>query len=352
MSTDDREVTHLRLGVIGAGRISQVAHLPAATKAHRVRLSAVCDVSAALASPVADRYGVPGFTDLGKLLAGDVDAVLIATPDRLHLDHAAQALEAGKHVLVEKPLAPTSVDAAALNALATSAGLKLQVGAMKRHDPGIEYARESLARIGPIVTAQAWYRVMSALRPPTEATLFPATVVDEGVRRVETGFKADRERYLLTTHGAHVFDSLRYLVGEVATLRAEVAQVGKDFSWHGTCRLARHGGLASFEISANVHGEWAEGFDIYGQQGHLHVRSFFPFFRRASEVSLFTEDDLVTVRPSFGDTDPYERQLEAFARAVLDGGPTNPDGAEGVAAVRFIEAVRASSSQGGVEVTL
>ena len=67
-------------------------------------------------------------------------------------------------------------------------------------------------------------------------------------------------------------------------MRAEVAHVGKDFSWHGTGRLAESGGLASFEISANVHAEWAEGFDIYGESGHLSVRSFFPFFRRASEV--------------------------------------------------------------------
>jgi predicted dehydrogenase len=313
---------------------------------------AVCDASPTLVERVAGHYEVPGFVDVRQFLREELDAVLVATPDRSHLALATTALRAGKHVLVEKPLADNAAGAEELAELAADSGLKLQVGAMKRHDPGIEYAKRSLPRIGPVITAQAWYRVMAALRPPTEATLFPKTIVDEAVREVEATYKADRERYLLNTHGAHVFDGVRHLIGEVASVRAEVAHVGKDFSWHGTGRLAESGGLASFEISANVHAEWAEGFDIYGESGHLSVRSFFPFFRRASEVALFIEGEATTISPSFGDTDPYERQLEAFARAILDGGPVSPSAADGVAAVRFIEAVRASAGGGGKEVRL
>ena len=342
----------LRLGVVGAGRISQVAHLPAATKADRVHLVAVCDSSPVLVDGVAQRYGVGGFTDMGRFLEEDIDAVLVATPDPSHLSLATQALAAGKHVLVEKPLADTVAAAEELSRRAADGGLKLQVGAMKRHDPGVEYAKQALPGIGPVLTAQVWYRVMSALRPPTEATLFPRTVVDDAARQASNEYKADRQRYLLNTHGAHVFDGLRYLVGELASVRAEVAHAGKDFSWHGTGRLVSSGGLASFEISASVHGLWAEGFDVYGERGHLRLRSFFPFFRRASEVTVFTEHDSVAQSPSFGDTDPYERQLEAFARAVLDDGPTNPDGPDGVAAVRFIDAVRASAGGGGAQVVL
>jgi predicted dehydrogenase len=194
--------------------------------------------------------------------------------------------------------------------------------------------------------------VMAALRPGTERTLFPPAIVDPAVRRTEIGFKADRERYLLATHGAHVFDSLLYLAGDVSGVRSEVAHVGDDFTWHGSGRLAASGGLVSFEISVNVHADWSEGFDIFGERGYLRVRSFFPFFRRASEVSVFTEYDSVAVSPSFGDTDPYQRQLESFARAVLDDQPTNPGGRDGIAAVRFIEAVRDSTANGGKEVEL
>ena len=64
----------LRLGVVGAGRISQVAHLPAATKADRICLVGVCDTSPEVAQEVAGRYGVRGFTDVGRLLEEDIDA--------------------------------------------------------------------------------------------------------------------------------------------------------------------------------------------------------------------------------------------------------------------------------------
>lgn len=342
----------LRLGVIGAGRIAQVAHLPAAVKADRIRLTAICDPSPTLTDALARSYGIAGFTDAEELLAQEIDAVIVAAPDRLHRSLADQALRAGKHVLVEKPLAGTSADAEALAQTAAATGRKLQVGAMKRHDPGIAFAKSVLPRIGQIVTAQCWYRVMAALRPATEATLFPRLVVDEDVRKTESELKAGREHYLLMTHGAHVFDGLRYLAGEVASLRSDLAHVGSDYSWHGTGRLLDSGGLVSFEISANVHAQWSEGFDIYGEKGHIRVTSFFPFFRRASEVTVFTEHDSSELSPVFGDTDPYERQLEAFARAVLDDEPTNPDARDGVAAVRFIEAVVDSAAHSGREVVL
>ena len=64
--------------------------------------------------------------------------------------------------------------------------------------------------------------------------------------------------------------------------------------------MAGSAGLVSFEVSASVHGLWSEGFDVYGDRGHLRVRSFFPFFRRASEVTVFTEHDAVGQSPSFG----------------------------------------------------
>src|ERR1700691_941530 len=92
----------LRLGVVGLGRISQVAHLPAAFKADRVELVAVCDASPRLVGQAARHYAVTGYTDLGELLNEDLDAILVATPDRSHAALATLALRAGKHVLVEK----------------------------------------------------------------------------------------------------------------------------------------------------------------------------------------------------------------------------------------------------------
>ncbi|HZC27145.1 MAG TPA: Gfo/Idh/MocA family oxidoreductase, partial [Actinopolymorphaceae bacterium] len=282
------EIAPLRLAVVGCGRIAQVAHLPAIVKATGVELAGVSDPSPTLCAGVSGRYGVAGFTDTAELLAQPTDAVLLAVPDRLHVPLGVQALQAGKHVLVEKPAADTSAGAVRLADLAVRHSRKLQVGAMRRHDLGLAYARAAMPAIGDVLSVSSWYRIPARLRPPTEAALFPPLVVDEGVRTRESEFKADRERYLLFTHGAHVFDTLRYLVGEIASVRAQLAAAGRDFSWHGTGRLADPGGgqrgLVSFEIAADVHADYAEGMEIFGSLGHVSIRSAFPFFRQATQV--------------------------------------------------------------------
>jgi predicted dehydrogenase len=221
---------------------------------------------------------------------------------------------------------------------------------MKRFDPGVQYAADAIhRRIGPVVSASVWYRVMSALRPPTEATLFPALIIDEQVRAQELTFKADREAYLLTTHGAHVLDGLRFLLGDPVELSAQLARSGADLSWHGLARLDQ-GGLAHFEITANVHAEWSEGADIYGELGHVRLRTHFPFSLRASDVEVFVESTSTSERPVFGDSNAYERQLEAFAVAIRDDLPDQPDARDGLIAVRLIAAVARSVSEGGATI--
>ncbi len=342
----------IRLGVIGAGRIAQVAHLPAIAKASGVDLVAISDPSPTLAEGVAKKYDAEPFTDTDKLLQLDLDAVVIATPDRFHHPLGMAALEAGKHVLMEKPLASTSTQAQELADLANARRLKLQTGSMRRHDPGLAFAREHLPNIGRILSLNAWYRVMAALRPPTEATLFPALVVDSDVRQVESTFKTDRERYQLATQGAHVFDGLEVFGGPATWVSARVGHLGNDYTWHGIAGMRNSDGLISFEISTDVRGEWAEGMEIYGEFGHISTRTRFPFFRLASEVEVHIESDATSLVPHHGDTDPFKRQVEAFARAILDDTPTDPTPEEGVRAVQWIEAVSESSRNGGREVRL
>jgi predicted dehydrogenase len=336
----------VRIGVIGCGRIAQVAHLPAIAKAQGVDLAGVSDPSLLLVESVAARYGTVGYTETEALLDTGIDAVVIAVPDRLHRSIGLQALAAGKHVLLEKPAATDSAQADDLVKAAAEAGRKLQIGAMRRHDPGMRYAADAIGELGPIMTASLWYRIQGKLRAPTEAALFPPTTADDDVRQGEASFKADRRRYLLATHGAHVFDTMRMLLGDPTVVAAHGAEMGNDFSWHGVARIAS-GGLCGFELSANVHSEYAEGTEVYGEHGHVRIRSYFPFYRRTSEVRYFDERTGEARQPEFGATDPYQRQVEAFARAIVDDTPTIPSGEDGSAALRLIEAVAASASRGG-----
>jgi predicted dehydrogenase len=341
----------LRLGVIGCGRIAQVAHLPAIAKEPSVQLVAVSDPSSVLATAVGARYGVAGYTDTAELLREDLDAVLIAVPDRFHESVGAQALEAGLHVLIEKPAALDSAQAIELTKLAADHGRKLQVGAMRRHDPALRDAQQAVADIGPILSASFWYRLPSVLRGSTEAALFPPVVVDETVRSTEAEHKADRETYLLRTHGAHVFDSVRYLLGDATALRAELVRDGADLHWQGSVATVSTA-AAAFSITANVHSEYAEGVEIFGAQGHIRIRSYFPFYRRASSVRIFDERSLQWRGTDYGAVDPYQRQLAAFAAAVAQDSATDPCGADGVAALQLIEATARSVANDGVRVAL
>jgi predicted dehydrogenase len=338
----------VRIALVGCGRIAQVAHLPALEKAAGVDLVAVSDPSGEAAGAVARRYRVAGVhTDPGSVWADEaVEAVLIAAPDRFHHRLAAEALRAGRHVLVEKPLTATVAEAEDLARLVDRTGLTLQVGAMKRHDPGVGYARRFVAeRVGAVRSFSAWYRI-GDLRPGIEATLFPPVTAEAGAREREAAFKADRRRYLLATHGAHVFDTVRSLLGEVASLVARHRQDGPDHLWQ-VLATTTSGAVGTVTIAADVPGLPSEGIEVLGATGAVRVDLHFPFYRRAATVHAFADGEVVV--PTLTDGDAYRRQLEAFARAVRGDGPPVPDVRDGLAAVRLIEAT-ATAAETGSEV--
>jgi len=100
----------VRIGVVGAGAISQLAHLPVLSKMRGAELVAVCDNDRPKARALADRFAVPDvFTDIEDMLELDeLDAVVVATPNHLHEPHVLAALASKRHVLCERPLSLTS----------------------------------------------------------------------------------------------------------------------------------------------------------------------------------------------------------------------------------------------------
>jgi predicted dehydrogenase len=340
-------VDPVRLALVGCGRIAQVAHLPAVEKAEGVELVAVSDPSGAVARSVARRRGVAAYTDQGSVWAdASVEAVIVAAPDRFHHRLATEALTAGRHVLVEKPLASTVAQAEDLVGLVDRTGLTLQVGAMKRHDQGVRYAGRFIAeRLGQVRSFNAWYRI-GDLRPGIEAALFPPVVAEPDALRREAAAKADRRRYLLATHGAHVFDTVRFLLGEVASLVARHRGHDRDHVWQLLVTTAA-GAVGTVTIAADVPGLPAEGIEVFGATGAVRVDLHFPFYRRAATVHAYTDGAVVV--PTLTDGDAYQRQVEAFARTIRAGGRPVPDVRDGLAAVRLIEAT-ATAVDTGAEV--
>jgi predicted dehydrogenase len=118
-----------RLGLVGAGAIAQVAHLPVLAKMRGVELTAICDNDGHLARALADRFSIPNvFSDIEDLLdAVDIDAVVVATPNHLHEPHVLRALAANVAVLCERPLALTSRGVERILAAADEAGCVVSV---------------------------------------------------------------------------------------------------------------------------------------------------------------------------------------------------------------------------------
>ena len=119
----------VRVGVVGAGAIAQVAHLPALARSRVAQLVALCDNDGPKASALGDRFGVRDvYTDIEDLLEGaELDAVVLTTPNHLHEPHVLSALQAGVHVLCERPLALSSRGVERILAAASRTGRMVAV---------------------------------------------------------------------------------------------------------------------------------------------------------------------------------------------------------------------------------
>ena len=134
---------NVRVGVLGAGAWAQFAHLPGFKRDNRCEIVAIADPVAERASACAERFGIPDvYSSHAELIArDDIDLVDVCTPSATHFELAWAALESGKHVLCEKPVAFHYRDTLRAAALAKSKGLKTKMGFTFRYSPAMQYAK-------------------------------------------------------------------------------------------------------------------------------------------------------------------------------------------------------------------
>jgi len=136
----------LKVGIIGAGAITQVAHLPVLRRLKGVEVVGICDPDLPKARALAERFKVPdAFTDIEELLEfAQLDAVAICTPNHLHEPHVLAALAAGVNVLVERPLALNTQGAQRLLRQAEKRNRLLVVGMNHRYRTDVQIVRSFL----------------------------------------------------------------------------------------------------------------------------------------------------------------------------------------------------------------
>lgn len=123
----------LRIGIIGAGGIAQAAHIPCFKKAENVEVAAISDINREKLQYAAEKFDIKQtFTEWEKLIESDVDAVVICSPNAFHSEQSVKAMEAGKHVLCEKPVCLTGGEAEKVFSVSEKTGKKFMAAFPRR----------------------------------------------------------------------------------------------------------------------------------------------------------------------------------------------------------------------------
>jgi predicted dehydrogenase len=180
----------IRVGIVGLGPIAQNAHLPAIEKARDIHLQAVADTDAALREQVRLRYRPETVHKHSDDLFGDsdVDLVILAVSDGLHVPLAIDAVRAGKHVLVEKPLGIATQECEKLR-LVVSPDKLFAVGCNRRFLPGVKAAKAFASRSPSVASYSAFYYDSTFRHSLTQPNLFPVEMSNSG--RITKGAGAE-----------------------------------------------------------------------------------------------------------------------------------------------------------------
>ncbi len=338
----------LRVGILGCGPIAQFAHFESAVKARNSDLYAICDVAEDLVQRMGDTY-LPArrYNDYDMMLADpELEAVIIATSDAFHVPAALRALAAGKHVLCEKPIGLSVEEVERLQHAVQASGLVLQIGHMKRFDPGLEAARDFVRDdMGQQLAFKAWYCDSTHRYTMTDAVQ-PLPVLSAGARKPSENPKADLQRYYMLAHGSHLVDIARFFCGDLVEINARHSERFGAHSWFIDVAFA-NGCMGHLDLTVAVRMDWHEGLTLYGENGSVTAKTYNPWYYKSSDVEIFHEKDATYRRPLGADGHFYRRQLEGFADTILsDVSMRGADIADGLASVRAMVAIAQSVKTG------
>ena len=337
----------LNIGVLGCGAIAQAAHFESCVKARNATLYSVCDVAEDLCLRMQSIHGAKrAFHDFDEMLADPaLDAVIIATSDVLHVPLSIRALQAGKHVLCEKPMATNVQEAELLASTVISTGKIFQIGHMKRYDAGLQAAKQFItSEMGDILALKAWYCDSSHRYTMTDAVQ-PKIITSKAAWSPTENPKADLKRYFMLAHGSHLVDTARYFGGEIKAVNARLRNTSGIHCWFVDVEF-ENGTLGHLDLTIAVRMDWYEGFQIYGQNGSVIGKTYNPWYFKSSDVEIFREKEASYIRPLAADGHFFRRQVEGFAEACFGGPQTGSDAHDGLASVKTMVAISRSAKEG------
>lgn len=347
----------LNVGIIGCG-VGQL-HLQGFADVPRARVVAIAGLDEDRCRDLAAAHGVPRvYRDYQSLIADpEVDAVTVAVPNILHAPVALAALEAGKHVMVEKPLARTSAEGQSILDAAKKCGRVLGVIFNRRGRQDVQIVKREVERgaFGRIYHAKAFWMRRSGI--PGLGTWFTSKEMAGGGPLIDLGI--------------HVLDMALWVLGNPKPTRVSAATYSElgprgRGQWRGgrfpfnpqepydvedfATALIRFQGGSTLQLETS----WAAytghgdefGISLLGNEGgaEIHARDY----AQVDTLRLFGEIDGVptVTEPKLTERPGHAAVLESFVNSVLDGTPMSPSGQEGLDRVTLIEAIYRSASLG------
>lgn len=346
----------LRIGFIGAGVASQQFHIPHFIGDERCRVMALAEQRTQLGRAVAARWQIPEVVaDHRDLLTRpDIDAVVVVTPRAATAPMVLEALEAGKHVLSEKPMAHTVEQGRRLANAARERGLIYAVGFMKRYDAGVDVTRKQLSalrisgELGQLLLARFWnfaktYAISpgpfvrySEKRPERFATwpVAPDWLPADAMAGYDWFMNS----------AIHNVNLMRFLLGELQVMSAH--RMGDDAM---VASLRGNDTLVSFELAKSAPGEWREGAEFLFERGRMVLELPSPM---AQNISARVRVEHNNGMPgAFEPTHPqqwsFANQARAFVGDVLAGTVPASSGEDSVNDLILTEAIWQLVVRGG-----
>ncbi len=331
------------IGVLGVGEMGKRHAENLRRLVPGADLIAVADVAADRAKQVAEELEIAkSFGSLDAMLeCKEIRAVLIATPDKFHAQCVIQAAKAGRDILCEKPIALSLPDAyAALDAVA-KAGVRLQVGFMRRYDPAYAAAMKRI-EAGEIGTPLIFKSVGRDKDQP------PMAAYQSGVNGM-----------ILYNNTIHDFDLARWMMRDEVTevhsyttvaIRPEVAQYGDVVASSVNLRYL-NGGIGNIESYVQAVYAYDVRTEVLGSKGAVFVGTL----QQAPAVFLSANGSAQTLADHFLTrfADAYLAELQDFVQALLQDKPVRVTGDDGLKALAYAVAAENSHKQGKpVKVTL
>jgi UDP-N-acetylglucosamine 3-dehydrogenase len=279
-------------------------------------LIAICDVNAERAKAIAAQFGVQAYTDSTQMLTDKrIEALSVCTWSTFLAQEALKALQAGRHVLVEKPMATDTVQAQKLVDTAKDNELHLTVGFLMRFIPGLQHIRQAVEnkKIGELVCATA-----------KRVSQWPERIGDVGV---------------VKDTAIHDIDVMRFISNEdPVTVYAKMGSMRhRKFEDYAQIMLTFEGGKSAFIESNWLTPYKTRTLTVTGSDAIMRLDYI--------TQDLWIEQQTETVQPRYPFQEPLKQELQHFAECILEKKKPLVTGEDGIKALRIAQAAIQSSAE-------